>query len=86
MPTPDEARQALAATVFDPTLRQVMAELFAKERAAIVADRAIAELERRVAELERDLEAARARVEVLGCRLDDALGPRVYDISASAAP
>ena len=40
-PIIDDARKQLAQTVFDPTLRQVMAELFAKERAIISADRAL---------------------------------------------
>lgn len=67
----DAARAALATTTFDPTLRQVLAELFAKEHAAIVTDQALcaaaselgrlgAELlrrDRRIAELERRLDA-----------------------------
>lgn len=86
-----EARRRLASTVFDATLRQLMAELYAKEAAAVVADRAlasaleaIAKLNDRIAELERDLSAARARVETLSGRLDDLEGPRVVDIVAVA--
>lgn len=77
-----EARARLARTVFDPTLRQLLAELFAKEQAELVADRALAAAAERIAELERDLAAATARVDQLGCRLDALEGPRVVDLTA----
>lgn len=78
-----QARRALASTVFDPTLRQLLAELFAKEQAIIRADKALARSAERIAELEQDLAAARARVDTLGCRLDDLEGPRVVDLAAA---
>lgn len=46
-----EARQALAQTTFDGTLRQIQAELFYKEQAGIVADRAFADLETAIGNL-----------------------------------
>ena len=86
MPDIQEARARLARTVFDPTLRQLLAELFAKEQAELLADRALAAAAERIAELERDLAAARARVDQLGCRLDDLEGRRPQDDVSFAAP
>lgn len=54
-----QGREALARTVFDPTLRQIQAELFAKERAAIVADQALQAAEQIVAELLHQVETLR---------------------------
>lgn len=80
----EAARARLASTAFDPTLRQLMAELFAKEQAAIIADGALTVAADRLAELERDLAACRARVEQLSSRLDGLEGPRVVDIVGAA--
>lgn len=70
-----DARARLATTVFDPTLRQLQAELFSREQAAVLADRALeavaAELGRlraRIAQLEQQLDALDepARVRMVG--------------------
>ena len=91
-PTIEQGRSALASTTFDPTLRQLQAELFHKEQAAIVADRALstaaiatAALRAQVAELEGQVEALTVQLELLRARLCDHEGPRVVDLAGPPA-